>query len=194
MVSPRFSICQLRVQADALGEVHALGKTLDEPGDTDLVDHLGQLAGPRRAQQGDRPGIAVDDRLHGLEYLLLPAHHHGQDAVLGARLAAGDRAVEEVQAALPGDGIQLPGDFRRRRGVIHEHAAGLHAREDPVFADADGAHVVVVADTREDDVRIPGRLGGCRGRAPGKLPEPPCGCTRSPGGRRWPGARPCENP
>src|SRR5256885_15113760 len=58
----------LRDHVDHLGDVepglHAegepLGEALDAAGDADLVDHLGQLAGARRAQQGDGAAVGVD--------------------------------------------------------------------------------------------------------------------------------------
>ena len=41
----------------------ALGEALHEPGDADLVDHLGELAGAGRTHQADHARIGVDDRL-----------------------------------------------------------------------------------------------------------------------------------
>jgi hypothetical protein len=74
------------------------GQALHQAGDADLVDHLGQLAGaasPMRvtAREGHR------HRLHRVEGRGVAAAHHGQRAVDRAGLAAGDRRVDEVQAA-----------------------------------------------------------------------------------------------
>ena len=90
----------LDVEPGLLAEMDAFGQSLDEAGDADLVDHLGELAGAGRAHQPDHAGIGVDDRPALSKSACVAADHHGQHAVLGAGLAAGDRRVEKAEAAL----------------------------------------------------------------------------------------------
>src|SRR3546814_8250309 len=78
--------------------MHALRKALHQPRDADLVDHLGQLAAADRPEQGDGAGVAVDHRLGAVEHGLVAAAHHRQHAVLGARLPAGHRGIDEADA------------------------------------------------------------------------------------------------
>ena len=86
------------VQAGFLAKVNPLGEALDETGDADLVDHLGELAGADGAHQADHAGKGVDDRLRLLEGLRLAAAHDGEHAVLGTGLATGHRRVDEAAA------------------------------------------------------------------------------------------------
>ena len=43
-------------------DVKALGEALDQAGDAQLIDHLGQLAAARRAEQHATARIGVDQR------------------------------------------------------------------------------------------------------------------------------------
>ena len=80
-------------------------RRLHDPGDADLVDHLRQLPGPGRADQLALGGVGREHRGRALEHgRVVAPGHHGQRAVLGADLAAGDRRVDEPDS-----------DARRRR-------------------------------------------------------------------------------
>ena len=76
MVGPRFSICQepaapLQMTSSTAwpsrpafrAKASAFGEALDQAGDADLVDHLGELAGAGRAHQPAGAGIGGDHRL-----------------------------------------------------------------------------------------------------------------------------------
>jgi hypothetical protein len=65
MVLPRLSSCQLcafadhvqhlvHVQPGLLAKGDGFRQTLHQPGDADLVDHLGELAGTGFTEQGER--------------------------------------------------------------------------------------------------------------------------------------------
>ena len=113
-----------------LREVDAFGEALHQAGDADLVDHLGELAGAGRAHQADHAGIGVDDRLGAVRRSLrLAAAHHGQHAVFGAGLAAGDRRVDEAEALRLGGVVQFAGDIGAGGGVVDQDCARLHAGE-----------------------------------------------------------------
>ena len=73
-------------------------------------------------------GIGVDHRLGAVEGGLLAADHHRQLAVLGARLPAGDRRIEKIDAGLLGLLGDLAGDLGRGRRMVDQHRALVHAR------------------------------------------------------------------
>ncbi len=130
----------------------SLGQALDKAGDADLVDHLGELAGTGGAKQLAHPGVRRD---HGLSLFvggLSAAAHHGQHAVFCASLAAGDRCIDELKAALGRLRVELPGNLGRSGGVIDKNGAGLHARERAVGTDRDRAQVVIVADAGHHEI------------------------------------------
>ena len=79
---------RLGIQAGALGKMQRLGKSLKQPADADLIDHLGQLTTAHRSHQATHPRIAVDDRLGSLKENRFTAHHDGQQAILRAGLTA----------------------------------------------------------------------------------------------------------
>ena len=64
---------------------------------------------PLRADVDDGLADGVEERLGGGEVLGLAADHDRQRGVLGARLAAGDRGVEQPEAHAP----RLLGELRR---------------------------------------------------------------------------------
>ena len=139
-------------------EVQRLGEALHKAGDADLVDHLGELAGAGRAQQ--IAGACVGrDHLFGLrEGLGVAAAHHREHAVLGAGLAAGDRRIDEVEAALFRFGVQFPRNRSRCRGVVDHDRAFAHACEHAVGTEHDFAQIVVIADAGHHEVLA----RGCR--------------------------------
>ena len=174
MFCQRFSICQLcaaplEIAAITLSmsrparwpRFSASDEALDEAGDAHLVHHLGDLARARRADQGDRLGVGHGDRVGLVERPLLAAAHHGELAVLGARLAARHRRVDEVDAVLLALRMELARDVGRGGGVVVEDRALAHAGEGAVVAQHDRAQVVVVADAAEHDLLA--------------LARPPCG-------------------
>jgi hypothetical protein len=136
-----------------------LGQALHQAGDADLVDHLGQLARARwRRAACTARAEAMATRLGRWSKAAgVAAAHHGEQAVLGARLAARHRRVDEVQARALGRGVQLARDVGRGGGVVDEDGAGLHAGEGAVGAQRDAAQVIVVADAGRTRCRRPRR-------------------------------------
>lgn len=65
-----------------------------------LVDHLGELSGSGRTSPLGQPGIDRHHRL-GAGIILLAAAADAQLAIDRARLAAGNRGVDETEAAFP---------------------------------------------------------------------------------------------
>jgi hypothetical protein len=155
-----------------------LGQPLNDPGDAELIDHLGELPGARGADQVDRPGISVDHRPGALEILLAAAAHDRECAILRPRLAAGDRRVDGADAALRAGGEELAGDHGRRGGVVDEEAAGSEPGEGPLLAQGHGAQVVVVADAGKGHLGALGggaRRRGARTAMPSMLRDPGLG-------------------
>ena len=111
------------VETGGLGEVQALGEPLHQPGDADLVDHLGQLPRPALPEQPHRAAVVAHRRLGPGERRLLAPDHDRQHTVLGTRLTTRDRGVEEGEAVSGGGGVQLAGERGGGGGVIDEHAA-----------------------------------------------------------------------
>ena len=68
----------LRIQVGPAGKIEGFRKALDQSGDGDLVDHLGQLAASGAAHEFDRPREAADQRFGPLERFGIAAHHDGQ--------------------------------------------------------------------------------------------------------------------
>ena len=139
----RFSICQepaapleitsidlFNIEAGALAEMQRFGESLDEAGDADLVDHLGELAGACRTHQADHAGIGVDDRPGAFEDGLVAAAHDGQHAVFGAGLAAGDGRIDEIDSPFPLPRHRVRGRLQRWRWCCRSapHPASCRAR------------------------------------------------------------------
>ena len=178
MVCQRLSICQdwaaplemvsitfSMSRPARLREMQRLGQAFDQPADADLVDHLGELAGARRADQIDRSGIGFDHRLGLCEIRLVAADHDGERAVLGARLAARHRRIERAGAALLGGFVKLAGDIGGGGGVIDEDGAAAERGEGAMLPERHRAEIVVIADAGEDEFGAVRRLGG-GGREP----------------------------
>ena len=132
-----------------LREVNAFRETLHHAGDADLVDHLGELAGARRAEQLAHARVGGDHLLGATVGLGVAAAHHGEHAVLRARLSARYRRIDEVKAALLRRFIQFARDLRGRGGVIDEYRVLAHFRERGA---RDRPHVIVVADAHHHEV------------------------------------------
>jgi hypothetical protein len=140
-------------------------RALDEPGDADLVDHLGELAGADRPQSRQARAKLMMTGSTLANGLASPPHMTGEDAVLRAGLAARDRRIDEADALSCAELAQFARHLGRRRGVVDEDRAAAHAREGAVRTGRDLAQIVVIADAGEDDLLALCRLG--RG-----LPEP----------------------
>ena len=95
------AITLLDVEAGLLGEMDALGQPLHQPGDADLVDHLGELAGARGARaacrRARRRRSPARRRANGAAS---PPHITVSAPFSRAGLAARDRRIDEVEAAL----------------------------------------------------------------------------------------------
>ena len=154
----------LHVEARLHAEVDGFGEALHEARDGDLVDHLGELARAREAEQFAHAGEMRDQRL-GLRIILrIAAAHDGEHAVLGTRLAARDGRINETEALGLRDGMKLTGDGGGGGRMIDEDGAGFHRLEGAVRAGRDLAEIVVVADACEDEIGVLRGFGGgwCR--------------------------------
>ncbi len=163
----------LDVEAGLHGEVQPFGKPLNRPGDANLVHHLGELPAAGRAHQiaGARIG---GDHLLGLgERGLVAAAHHREHAVLGAGLAARNRRIDEIEAALFRFGVKLARDLGRSGGVVDHDGALGDPGEHAVVAEHDLAQIVVVADAGHDEIlALGGLLRRRRGFAAAILRDP----------------------
>ena len=73
---------------------------MQQTGDADLIDHLGELARAGVAHPNDGFAVALQDRASGLEDRFVAADHDGERAVFGASLPSGSRRVEKADSAL----------------------------------------------------------------------------------------------
>jgi hypothetical protein len=87
----------VRVQPRRLGEMDRLGEALDNSGDADLIDHLGELAVAGRADMDDSRPIGRHQRLRRRDRRLAAAAHDRKRAFLGAGLAARHRRVDDLR-------------------------------------------------------------------------------------------------
>ena len=140
--------------------MQSLRQPLHNAGDANLVHHLGELPRAGRAHQIAGARVSGDHFLGLRERLRVAAAHHCEHAVLGAGLAAGDRRVDEIEAAPFGFGVQFACDLRRRGGVIDDDRAFARAGEHAVLTEHHFAQVVVVADAGHDEILAFGRLFG----------------------------------
>ena len=133
------------------------GEPLDQAGDADLVDHLGELPRARRAHEVAGARVGRDHFLGPRERGFIAAAHHREHAVFGAGLAAGNRGVDEIEAAPFRLGMKFARDCRRRGGVV-DHDRGLpSACEYAVLAQHHLAQIVVIADAGKHEI-----LARCR--------------------------------
>src|SRR5690606_38038410 len=126
-----------------------LRQPLDEPGYADLVDHLGELARARRAQQPAHPRVALDARLGPVVRTLVTADHDREDAVLGAGLSAGNRRIETADPPRLPRLVEFARHVGGSGGVIDEYRAFLHAGEGAVGTERHLSQIVVVAHAGE---------------------------------------------
>jgi hypothetical protein len=68
--------------------------------------------------------------------------------------------------------MKLARHVGRRRRVVDEHRALLHAVERPALADCHLAHVGVIADAGEDEIGVPGGVGRRRRALAAELVRP----------------------
>ena len=98
-----------------------LGQPLHQPGDADLVDHLGHLPGARFSEPAAELGVGVDHRLGGLDRRPRRRRTSRRAGHFRPGLPAGDRRVDEGHVpARPGNGVQFARDLCRHGGVIDE--------------------------------------------------------------------------
>ncbi len=166
---------RLGIDLGAVGEVDRLGQTLQGPGDADLIDHLGELAGARPPDPLDRLGVGRDHRPDAVNGRLLPSDHDGELAGLGARLAARHRGVHEPAAELPRPAGRLTRELGRSGGVVDDHAALGHGRQRLVHH---LAHVVVIADAEQHHLAARDGLGDGRAGASAMRSGPAPGLFR----------------
>ena len=123
-------------------------------------------------------GKAFDDRPGALEDVRVAAAHHGQHTVPGARFTAGYRRVDEVETAGIGGGAEFARHVGGGSRVVDEDRARLHAGKRAVLTDRDGAQVIVVSDTGEDEIGAVGGFLRRRGHGAAELldPFPGLGC------------------
>jgi hypothetical protein len=131
--------------------------TLQQSGDANLVDHLGQLAGARLAQKIAGTRVSRDHLLGAAKGLIVAAAHYREDAVLGAGLAARHRRIDGIEAAFFGRGVKLAGNVGRGGGVVDKNLALAHAGEGAIGAESHFAQVVIVADAAHDEILALGR-------------------------------------
>ena len=84
----------LQVQPGGLAIADGLGHPRHRPRDGDLVGHLGVLAGAVRALVDDVAAHFLEQGQGSLKVRRRAAHHDGQRAGPGARIAAGHRRVK----------------------------------------------------------------------------------------------------
>src|SRR5215472_10203015 len=162
----------LDIEVGALGKMQRLGESLHEPGDADLVTHLGELAGAGGAHQVAGTRIGRDNLFSSPKWLRVAAAHHGERAVFRSGLATRHRGINGIEAALAGGGIEFAGDLGGCGRVIDEHRAFCNAMKGAIRPEHNLAHIVVVADAGHDEILTLG--GGPRGRrgTPAELGHP----------------------
>src|SRR3546814_11641246 len=96
-----------RVEAKLFAERQALAHRLVDPGNQNLIDRLGGLAGTALAHQGDACGITRQRRHRLVEIGLCAADHHRQLTVARPFNAPGNRRVEKTgRGAGEGKGVK----------------------------------------------------------------------------------------
>src|SRR5690606_16397622 len=123
---------------------------LNNAGNTDLIDHLAQLAGSGPAEQGDCLGKCKHDWPGLFKRLFFTATHNGKHAVLCACLPAGNRRIDTVNILYAAFVVQFARDLCRSSSVVDIQAAGFHAAKGSLRSEHDAAKVVIVAHTAED--------------------------------------------
>ncbi len=143
----------LHVETGGAPEVQTFRKPLHHARDADLVDHLGELPGTRRADQARAARIGTEHRLDPGKIFRTASGHHREDAFACTGLATGYRRIDKADRVLRSRALELAGETRGGRGVIDQHRAGLHRGEQAVFSEHHLAHALVIAETAEHRVR-----------------------------------------
>ena len=147
------------IEARLHREVDALRQPLHDAGDADLVHHLGELARPGGPHQRHGLGVRAHHRQgERVERLVVGAAHDRQLPVLGTRLTARHRGVDEADAELGGRFGELLRHLGRRGRVVDEDGARTGTGEHTVGSVHHVADVVVVADAEEHELGAVGRL------------------------------------
>ena len=110
----------------------ASGERLQQPTDADLVDHLRQLAGSRWTEEGDGAAARPQNGLGANEWVRLATAHDRERPVLGTRLTAGHRRIDEMTALFAASLGQLARDAGRGRGVVDDDPRRLEPSQDAV--------------------------------------------------------------
>jgi hypothetical protein len=201
IVLPRLSSCQLWAaplpmtsstsfmsSPARLAEGDGFRQALHQPGDADLVDHLGQLAGPAVAHPRDgawrRPSPPASWRRTAAAS---PPHITVSSAVDGTRPArpipARRRSARSLSAAA--SACQLSRHRGRRRGVVDEDSARLHARQRrrgrPAPPSAGRRRCRRRQNTKSAPAAASAGVGAWRAAVfgvPRPRPWPRCGCRR----------------
>ena len=150
------------VQSRTLCKVQAFRKPLHDAGNADLVHGFRKLAGTDRPYQSNGFGVGVHDRTGAVEQFGIATDHDRELTALGARLAARKRRVEETDGPLGRNAVDLAGQVGRCGRVIDDDRTGCRAGQNTISTQNDLAHVVIIADTGEDDIAAVGCFG--RGR------------------------------
>jgi hypothetical protein len=110
----------LPVQARLFGKSQRLGESLYQTCNTDLIDHLGKLAGTDRPHQLGGACVARNNRQDPLVRSLITADHNGQHAVFGASFTAGNGGVQKLHTFVERGVGELSGDRGRSGCMIDE--------------------------------------------------------------------------
>ncbi len=145
-------------------------------GNGDLVAGLGHLAGAAAADVDDTVAKHLEQWQHPPVCRLGTPHHDRQGAGLGARLAAGHRRVQQVDAAPRESRGEIAGRGGRGGAHVDHHRVLRQALGRALRAEQHGLQGRVVGDVDEDDggrLRHPARRhGGMRAGAHQRLGAP----------------------
>ena len=144
----------LLVDPELLGELEALVVGRDARPQDQVVHHLADLPGPQVAEVEDAAGEAFERRPACLESLRIAADHHQELAGLGRRLAAGERHVQQNDAAVR----QTRGEPRHRarrdgRGDADDQP-GTRGGRDAARRQQHRFGLLVEADHDDDEIAL----------------------------------------
>src|SRR5262245_54656236 len=147
---------QLRLHCAArLRHRQRLGERGDGRGEHHVVEELYRLAGARRPAVQDVGAHGAQQRLDAVVEGGVGADHEGEGAGDRRLARAGYRRVGEMRAALGELGGELASQGDRSRTAVDDRLAG--ARREREF-EADGAHLRLTRQGKEDDVRVRSEL------------------------------------
>lgn len=109
-------------------------KTLNQPGNADLIHHFGELPATDRAHAAAGPGEGRNHWLCAIKHRLFGAAHDRELAIFGTGLPPGSRSIHEMHPLRAGKGIQFSRHLGRGGGVIHQRTSGPHARQGSIIA------------------------------------------------------------